>query len=192
MISYCLFTWDGCNAICRLKWNDRNGKISRWLIIHLIRFEHLLSCQIECDALLQSIGYRLWLVGVGLGSQFRFGIDVRIEKEYFITWVSQWFGDTSFVGRCQRLVGLFLRNDKRRVGDGGRCAANRLKAIENVSHRTFRLSPTHHEILSLSTVLLTSCCQKACVSFTMFVANSAFFASPSNANWFSGLPSGIL
>lgn len=41
---------------------------------------------------------------------------------------------------------------------------------------------THHEIVSLSISLATNCFQKLCVSLTIFVANSAFFASPSNAN----------
>jgi len=38
----------------------------------------------------------------------------------------------------------------------------------------------------------TKFCQNLWVSAMMVVAKSAFLASPLKANWFSGLPSGIL
>lgn len=50
----------------------------------------------------------------------------------------------------------------------------------------------YQDIFSLSISLLISDFQKLWVSVTMFVAYAAFLASPLKANWFSGLPSGIL
>lgn len=68
----------------------------------------------------------------------------------------------------------------------------KVKKLPVISRLHKRLSTTTYQEMGASTSLPINPFQNWCTSAMIFRAKAAFFASPLNANWFSGLPSGIL
>ena len=103
---------------------------------------------------------------------------------------------TRWVDGCGREVGsggdgsvgrIMPRSESRRVGVGNVAAESRMSMFE------FKVSGVTHREMSPGVVSpLMRRRQASWVSWMISMAYFLFLASPEKANWFSGLPSGIL